>query len=1610
MVVEDAEAVGWKLRLSSVRSVDAADGVDDDQDLDPMKSAFLGDLATVDEASVYDVLHRRYAGDAIYTYGALESLVVCNPFRPVACLQDQSKLVCMRAPLTAEERSGYGPHLSGREPHIWSMCRSAWAYQVRTQESVSFVIQGESGAGKTETAKHIMLFFSSLPKGGSPQHRTRRSGRMSAPFLEHRVVNDAGAQSVIIASSPLQEALGNARTLRNDNSSRFGRFVRLFIDEQDGTVRAADFSAYFLEKSRVTLRCAGERSFHVFYQLLAGVSEEQRARHKLRRTPAEYQMLGDASSAAEVLRQVRQQSDDPSDHEEWGEEVLPALQVLGVQGELLEEVLALLSAVLLCGEARWDGGDEESAASSSPDILGQIAELLGFDVHSLEESLTTRRRMLPRGTMVTSPLKPAQATDLTHAVARCLYEGLFKWVIELINRAALGASAHLAGPVPGARSGNLWMGVLDIFGFEAFAKNSLEQLLINYCNERVHQFFITAVHKSELEALRADGASMESRIDFDDNLQIIEAIDCQQRGRDPGIIMLLEEQCNLQTGSDENFTMACHKRFRQSPAKCYVEPRIAANRSFEINHSCCSITYCTDQFREKNMDVMPEDVRRLLLTSNRDLIRRIFDCADSDSSAMVATRSTGGRQENIAGQFLKSISALLTVLGSSSPRFVKQVKSNAAKEPMSMEESFVRNQLNTLGIIESIHVERQGFTYRKDFQVFLKDFAVLSQAKMGLAGTAPKQPRVQAEMLLQAVVAGGDSFAKLSPGCGAAPKTDALLFNLGRSKVFLTHAMHQHCEALQAEVEANWEALALQLQSCLRARAESRCMRKLDAAAAHLQRKFRRCRAERMLWRKRKRRRRTRGVWRCSALLFLFYRRVLQQRHAAIQIQRHSRGCRERASYQSRVQTWRAMLALRCIRGAHKSYAARCLLLIMEAEDECEAALLIQSKARSILARAFLLDEKARHDRQSAALALQTKIHSRRAQSHLLHLRRRQDVRKAALVLRVKARAWFARKQLHQARLVEQQRAAAIVLKSQARKWTASLQILYARRMKAVATFQRCLRGLRARKAFLDAMHARRAAAARELKVCLEVMRCRLKFAEQKRCEGYLLAGKAFSVSRSLNHLMGFAGRHLQVRRQPTPSRTASRRVRDEGIVPSAPDLHTPVVTGFAAAESRDVSSTTRAPSGRQHAPSTAGGLPLHGDGHQCPVRERGASPAGSAAPSPSLSSFAGAAAVTAAATVPPYLDAMSPKATGGGCSVSPAFATFPRYASPPGTPSRQRPGGTHATPRPSSRQRTPGYSQFAPSDIVESAPSQLKQWTHLARQEVHELYTSGALRMSPRRGQQFPGTPGPGPLLATSGGVGAGAAVEMGASASSRRSVDAAPFVSPRQFDCNPQDGVACTTTDEVGLVQPGGDEAGGTARERTPSHTVEVRREAQDERDDPGMLRPVNGFDRPAVPRLWLKDTMDDDRGCEMSEAMEAPLSQPLPRQVQSPGPSSRFSRGQPPHAGGLRQATPRASAAAAGGLVDTPRRKTASSSGSATQRAVAQRAKAGTGSIPCSRPSSARGPSGQAMPGTKPPQSIPQPWRPVGERRVAAARTSAPSSGSTMPAARPKGRPTN
>ena len=464
-------------------------------------------------------MRHRFGRDHVYTYTGKICIAV-NPFNWQ-----------VSQPLYAEELlvKYRGQELDDMPPHVYGIAEQAYQ-KILNDEPVnqSILVSGESGAGKTESVKIMMQYLAVVSKSSGGQ-------------------NKVAAQ--VLASNPLLEAFGNARTLRNNNSSRFGKFIEIQFSSRQLKMAGARIHIYLLEKSRVVQQSTGERNYHVFYQLLAGLSDEERAQVHLQAGIETFHLLNQSGCVA---------IDGVDDAAEM-QRTRTAMVAVGMGDDEIGAVTATLAAVLLLAQLAFEqDGDEKSAvAADAGETLQHIASLLGPEqAEDLSAALCTRR-LITRDDEITVPLTLEQARDSRDALGKSIYGRLFSWLVDRCNEKLVDDEASAA-----------FIGILDIFGFESFKVNSFEQLCINYANERLQQQFNWDVFKSEQAEYEAEGIEWKY-IEFIDNQQCLDLIDHKAQ---MGILHLLDEECAIQKGSDE--TLA--QKLRDRHGKVCAHPRAVA--------------------------------------------------------------------------------------------------------------------------------------------------------------------------------------------------------------------------------------------------------------------------------------------------------------------------------------------------------------------------------------------------------------------------------------------------------------------------------------------------------------------------------------------------------------------------------------------------------------------------------------------------------------------------------------------------------------------------------------------------------------------------------------------------------------------------------------------------------------------------------------------------------------------------------------------------------------------------------------------------------------------------------------------------------------------------
>ncbi|KAK9059944.1 hypothetical protein SSX86_020648 [Deinandra increscens subsp. villosa] len=623
------------------------DGIDD-----------LIQLSYLSEPSVLYNLQYRYDRDMIYSKAG-PVLVAINPFKTIPLYGDKYIQAYKRKKMDS--------------PHVYAIADTAIREMIRDEVNQSIVISGESGAGKTETAKIAMQYLAAV-RGGT------------------------GIEYEILKTNPILEGFGNAKTARNDNSSRFGKLIEIHFSE-NGRISGASIQTFLLEKSRVVQCTEGERSYHSFYQLCAGAPPSLREKLNLK-SAHEYKYLQQSNcytipgiNDAEEFRIVKE-----------------ALDIVHVSEEDQENVFAMLAAVLWLGNVTFAVIDDNNHVEPVIDeALLTVAKLLGCEAEQLQTALSTRKMTVLRESII-KKLNLTQATDSRDALAKSIYSCLFDWLVEQIN-SSLSAGKHHS-----ARS----ISILDIYGFESFDVNSLEQFCINYANERLQQHFNHHLFKLEQEEYIQDGIDW-AKVDFEDNQACLSLFEKKPLG----LLSLLDEETTFPNGTDMSFANKLKEHLTSNP--CFRGER---GKAFTVRHYAGDVTYDTTGFLEKNRDLL-HLVSIQLLSSCKCKLPQIF----ASNMLSLFGKPAGGSIKKSGGadsqkfsvmlKFKGQLFQLMQRLGNTSSHFIRCIKPNNSHSSGIYDQQLVLQQLKCCGVLEVVRISRSGYPTRMTHQKFARRYGFL---------------------------------------------------------------------------------------------------------------------------------------------------------------------------------------------------------------------------------------------------------------------------------------------------------------------------------------------------------------------------------------------------------------------------------------------------------------------------------------------------------------------------------------------------------------------------------------------------------------------------------------------------------------------------------------------------------------------------------------------------------------------------------------------------------------------------------------------------------------------------------------------------------------------
>uniref|UniRef100_A0A665VA26 Myosin Ic, paralog b n=1 Tax=Echeneis naucrates TaxID=173247 RepID=A0A665VA26_ECHNA len=689
------------------------------------------------EAAFIENLRKRFKENLIYTYiGSV--LVSVNPYKELEIY-------------TKNHMERYrGVNFYEVSPHIYAVADNSYRSMRSERKDQCILISGESGAGKTEASKKILQYYA-----------------VTCPASEQvQTVKDR-----LLQSNPVLEAFGNAKTLRNDNSSRFGKYMDIQFDFKGAPV-GGHIINYLLEKSRVVHQNHGERNFHIFYQLIEGGEEDLLRRLGLERNPQQYQYLvkGNCPKVSSI-----------NDRSDW-KVVRKALSVIGFNEDDVEELLNIIASVLHLGNVQY-GGEEGNACITSDTQIKYLARLLGVNGAVLTEALT-HKKIIAKGEELMSPLNLEQASSARDALSKAVYGRTFI-ILKFKNTQQRS--------VDGLLSSHFYLCC------------SFEQFCINYCNEKLQQLFIELTLKSEQEEYEAEGITWEP-VQYFNNKIICDLVEEKFKG----IISILDEEC-LRPGDASDITfleklediVGGHPHFVTHKLADAKTRKVMGRDEFRLQHYAGEVNYNVNGFLDKNNDLLFRNLKEVMCMSENKILTQCFDREELSDKK---------RPDTVTTQFKASLAKLMEILMSKEPSYVRCIKPNDSKQAGRFDEVLIRHQVKYLGLMENLRVRRAGFAYRRRYEVFLQRYKSLCPDTW---------PNWQGKL--------SEGVAVLVKHLGYKPEE----YKLGRSKIFIRFP--KTLFATEDALETRKHSLATKLQAGWRGYSQKSKYQKLRTSAIAIQ-------------------------------------------------------------------------------------------------------------------------------------------------------------------------------------------------------------------------------------------------------------------------------------------------------------------------------------------------------------------------------------------------------------------------------------------------------------------------------------------------------------------------------------------------------------------------------------------------------------------------------------------------------------------------------------------------------------------------------------------------------------------------------------------------------
>ncbi|XP_075964126.1 myosin VIb isoform X3 [Anarhichas minor] len=649
-------------------------------------------LMYLNEATLLNNVKVRYNKDHIYTYVA-NILIAVNPYYDIPKLYGLDAI-----------KSYKGKSLGTLPPHVFAIADKAYRDMKVLKMSQSIIVSGESGAGKTENTKFVLRYLTTTYGSGQD--------------IDERIVE----------ANPLLEAFGNAKTVRNNNSSRFGKFVEIHFNEKNAVV-GGFVSHYLLEKSRICMQSNDERNYHIFYRLCAGASEDIKKKLHLD-SPDSFRYLNRGCTryfaSKDSDKQIMQNRKSPEENkhlkagalkdpllDDMGDfnRMCVAMKKIGLDDTEKLDLFRVVAGVLHLGNIDFEETGSSSGGcvlkNQSGQTLEYCADLLGLDQGDLRVSLTTRIMLTTaggaKGTVIKVPLKVEQANNARDALAKAVYSRLFDHVVKRVNQC-----------FPFETSSN-FIGVLDIAGFEYFEHNSFEQFCINYCNEKLQQFFNERILKEEQELYQREGLGV-NEVHYVDNQDCIDLVEAKL----VGILDILDEENRLPQYSDQHFALAVHSKHKDHfrltvprKSKLTIHRNLRDDEGFIVRHFAGAVCYETTRFVEKNNDALHMSLESLVSESKDRFVRELFENSITNKDSKQKAGKLGFI--SVGNKFKTQLNLLLEKLRSTGSSFIRCVKPNLKMVSHKFEGALILSQLQCSGMVSVLDLMQGGFPSRAPF-------------------------------------------------------------------------------------------------------------------------------------------------------------------------------------------------------------------------------------------------------------------------------------------------------------------------------------------------------------------------------------------------------------------------------------------------------------------------------------------------------------------------------------------------------------------------------------------------------------------------------------------------------------------------------------------------------------------------------------------------------------------------------------------------------------------------------------------------------------------------------------------------------------------------------